>query len=188
MPEGAADGILRGMYLLREGAKSEKRVQLLGSGSILREVIAAAELLESDWKIGSDIWSVTSFNELQRDGVDTQRYNLLHPGEKAKQPYAQRVMGTHKGPAVAATDYIRLYSESIRPYLGDRRYVTLGTDGYGRSDFRRKLREFFEVNRYYVTIAALNALADEGTVDRKLVGEAIKKYGINPDKPNPVSV
>jgi pyruvate dehydrogenase E1 component len=125
---------------------------------------------------------------LQRDGVDTHRYNLLNPGSKPKQTYAQQAIGARKGPAIAATDYVRLYSESIRPYIGDRRYVTLGTDGYGRSDFRRKLREFFEVNRYYVTIAALNALADDGTIDRKLVGDAIKKYGINPSKPNPVSV
>ncbi len=193
MPEGAAEGILRGMYLLPSSttagtAKKQPTVQLLGSGAILREVIAGAELLASDWNVQSDIWSVTSFNEIARDGVATHRENLLHPGSKPKLSYAETVLADRSGPAVAATDYVRLYAESIRPYLGNRRYVTLGTDGYGRSDFRRNLREFFEVNRHYVTVAALNALADDGTIDRKLVTQAIEKYGLDPSKPNPVSV
>ena len=187
MPEGAADGILRGMYLLREGAKSKgPRVQLFGSGAILREVLAAAELLANDWGVQSDIWSVTSFNEVQRDGMEAQRYNVLHPGEKPRVPYAESLLANRKGPAIASTDYIRAYSESIRPYIGNRRYVTLGTDGYGRSDFRKKLREFFEVNRYFVTLAALHALAEDGELDRKRVQEAIEKYGIDPSKPHPV--
>ena len=191
MPEGAAEGILRGMYLLKEGPKTPKdgaRAQLLGSGAILREVLAASDLLASDWNVQSDVWSVTSFNELHRDGVAVERENLVNPGEKPKEPYAARALVKHAGPAIAATDYVRLYSESIRPYIGDRRYVTLGTDGYGRSDYRKKLREFFEVNRYYVTVAALSALAADGTIDRKLVSQAVAKYGIDPKKPNPVSV
>jgi len=145
-------------------------------------------LLESDWSVPSDVWSVTSFNELARDGVATHRENLYHPDAKPKLTYAETVLAGRSGPAIAATDYVRLYAESIRPYIGNRRYVTLGTDGYGRSDFRRKLREFFEVNRAYVTVAALNALADDGTIERKRVAEAIAKYGIDPNKPNPVTV
>ena len=137
--------------------------------------------------MSSDVWSVTSFNALQRDGVAARRWNLLHPEEKPRLSYVEVCLRDRQGPGVASTDYIRTFAEQIRPYV-ERRYVALGTDGYGRSDFRRKLREFFEVNRYYVTIAALNALADDGTIDRKLVGDAIKKYGINPNKPNPVSV
>jgi pyruvate dehydrogenase E1 component len=193
MPAGAAEGILRGMYLLRPSTDSGRAndgrpmVQLMGSGSILREVLAAAELLENDWGIGSDTWSVTSFNELHRDGVAVERENLLHPNAERKRSYAQRMLADRRGPAVAATDYVRLYAESIRPHI-DRRYVTLGTDGYGRSDTRRKLREFFEVNRYWVTLAALGALADEGTIERGRVAEAIAKYGIDPSKPNPVGV
>ena len=191
MPAGAEAGILKGMYLFRSTevkGKKNPTVQLFGSGAILREVIAAGDLLAADWNVQSDIWSVTSFNELQRDGVDTHRANLLHPENERKLSYVEQMLEGRSGPGVAATDYIRLYSESIRPYVGNRRFVTLGTDGYGRSDFRSKLREFFEVNRYFVTIAALNALADDGTIPRKTVAEAIKKYGIDPNKPNPITV
>ena len=190
MPKGAEEGILRGMYLLRDGGKQEKktaRVQLFGSGAILREVIAGADLLASDWSVQSDIWSVTSFTELQRDGVATHRHNMLHPDDKARRSFVEASLGDRQGPGIAATDYIRTYAESIRPYVG-RRYVTLGTDGFGRSDFRRKLREFFEVNRHYVAVAALKALADEGTIAPKIVSEAIKKYAIDPNKPNPITV
>jgi pyruvate dehydrogenase E1 component len=189
MPAGSEEGILRGMYLFKDGGKDKgPRVQLLGCGAILREVIAASELLENDWKVKSDIWSVPSFNEVARDGVAVHRENLLRPEDKAKLCYAEQLLADRKGPAIASTDYVRLFAESIRPYLGDRKYVTLGTDGYGRSDFRTKLREFFEVNRYYVTVAALSALADEGTVERSVVSAAIKKYGIDPKKPNPITV
>jgi pyruvate dehydrogenase E1 component len=189
------------MYLLREGAstglassKKSPRVQLLGSGAILREVEAAADLLQNDFGVTADVWSATSFNELRRDGIDAERWNLLHPDEKPRKSYVEQCLGDRKGPVVASTDYIRTFADQIRPYIPStssgqgRRYVTLGTDGFGRSDFRRKLREFFEVNRYYVALAALKALADDGDIDRKVVSEAIKKYGIDVSKPNPVTV
>jgi len=188
VPAGAEQAILKGMYLLHDGGDDAKapRVQLFGSGSILREVEAAATLLADDWKVRADVWSVTSFNELQRDGVATQRWNLTHPQEQRKSFVAQSLEG-RVGPGVAATDYVRTYSEQIRPYVG-RSYVTLGTEGYGRSDYRRKLREFFEVNRHYVALAALKALADEGTIPMETVTTAVKKYGIDPNKPNPITV
>ena len=196
MPEGAAEGILRGMYLLRDGGpstgsgrtKNQPRVQLLGCGAILREVLAAGELLAEDWNVASDVWSVTSFNELARDGVACARENLFHPGAKAKVPYAAHALAGRAGPAIASTDYVRLFSEQIRPYIGDRRYLTLGTDGYGRSDYRRMLRRFFEVDRFYVTLAALHALAQDGTIESSVVAKAIEKYNIDPSKPNPVTV
>jgi pyruvate dehydrogenase E1 component len=190
MPENAADDILRGMHSIRDAGKAgkkERRVQLFGSGAILREVEAAADLLAGDWDVTSDVWSVTSFNELQRDGVAATRWNMLHPRERARLPFvAQRLEG-RPGPGIAATDYIRTFAEQIRPYVG-RRYVALGTDSYGRSDFRRKLREFFEVDRHWVTIAALQALASEGTIDASTVAKAIAKYDIDPEKPNPIAV
>jgi pyruvate dehydrogenase E1 component len=195
MPEGAADGILRGMYLLRDASTSSAQarknapmVQLMGCGAILREVLAAADLLANDWNVASDVWSVTSFNELARDGVQCTRENLFHPEAKPQVPYMTSVLEGHNGPAIASTDYIRLFAESIRPYIADRRYVTLGTDGYGRSDYRSKLRSFFEVDRYYVTLSALHALAQDGTIKTSVVTDAIKKYGIDPAKPNPVTV
>ncbi|MBV8637480.1 MAG: pyruvate dehydrogenase (acetyl-transferring), homodimeric type [Candidatus Eremiobacteraeota bacterium] len=191
MPEGAAEGILRGMHLIHDAGKIDKktpRVQLMGSGAILREVIVGADLLANDWGVQSDIWSVTSFNELHRDGNAVARENMLNPGAKPKLSYVETLLGDRPGPAIASTDYIRLYSEQIRPYVGNRRYVTLGTDGYGRSDTRKKLREFFEVNRYYVAVAALHALAQDGTIDAKRVAEAIAKYGLDPNKPNPITV
>jgi pyruvate dehydrogenase E1 component len=190
MPEGAAEGILRGMYLLHDAGTANKkaqRVQLLGSGAILREVEAAAELLSSDWGVSADVWSATSFNQLRREGIDAERWSLLHPEEKPRLSYVEHCLSERKGPLVAATDYVRTFADQIRPYV-KRRYVTLGTDGFGRSDLRRKLREFFEVNRYYVALAALKALADEGEIPLKTVSEAIKKYGIDPAKPNPVTV
>jgi len=187
MPAGAEEGIIRGMYLLREGGRKKKRAQLLGSGTILREVLAAAELLESDWGVSADVWSVTSFNELGRDGAAAARWNMLHPAETPRVPYVSQQLAGRKGPAVAATDYIQGYAEQLRPYVG-RHYVTLGTDGFGRSDVRAQLRRFFEVDRYYVTVATLTALADEGELDRKVVAEAIRKYRIDPDKPDPATV
>ncbi len=187
MPEGVQDGVVKGMYLYKPGPKRKKRVQLLGSGTILREVIAAGELLEKDFQIAADIWSVTSFNELRREGLDVQRYNMLHPEEEPATSYVARCLRDREGPVVAATDYIRSYADQIRPFI-EQRYVVLGTDGFGRSDMRSQLRKFFEVNRYYVAIAALKALADQGTIDAAIVSKAIAKYKIDPEKPNPVKV
>ncbi len=189
MPSDARDGILRGMYLLRDGGGDEKqpRVQLFGSGAILREVIAGADLLANEWGVASDIWAVTSFNELQRDGVAARRWNLLHPQETPRQCYVEQCLAGRAGPGITATDYIRAYGEQIHPYVG-RRYIALGTDGYGRSDYRRKLRAFFEVNREWVALTALRALADEGTIPMTTVKKALDKYKIDPNKPNPITV
>ena len=188
MPKGVEDGIIRGIYRLQQGgrAKDATRVQLLGSGTILREVIAAAELLKKDWNVEADVWSVTSFNELRRDGQDAERWNMLHPTKKARVPYVTEQLDGTDGPIVAATDYMRAYADQIRPYLS-KRYLTLGTDGFGRSDMRSQLRKFFEVNRYYVAVAALKVLADEGRVESAVVSKAIRKYKIDPEKPNPLT-
>jgi pyruvate dehydrogenase E1 component len=188
MPKGVEEGIIKGMYLFKPGSRKKKRVQLMGSGTILREVIAAAELLEKDWNIAADVWSVTSFTELARDGMECERWNRLHPMEKQRQPYVAEQLQEASGPVVASTDYVRMFADQIRSYLGKRSYSTLGTDGFGRSDLRRRLREFFEVNRYHVVIAALKAMADEGSVDADLVAQAIKAYKINPEKSNPTKV
>jgi pyruvate dehydrogenase E1 component len=187
MPDGAEEGILKGMYLLQKGSQDNLKVQLLGSGAILREVIAGAQLLKDDFGVDADVWSVTSFNELRRDGLDIDRWNMMHPESKAKQSHVEQSLGKTTGPIIAATDYMRTYADQIRNFI-DRRYVVLGTDGYGRSDTRERLRHHFEVNRYYVALAALKALADDGEIEMSRVTEAIKKYDINPDKPNPVTV
>ena len=186
MPEGVESGILRGMYRVREAAGDDDapRVQLLGSGTILREVLAAAEMLEHDHGVAADVWSVTSMNELARDGQDTDRWNLLHPDEEPRRAYVERQLAGTQGPVVAATDYMRSYAEQIRAYV-PRTYRTLGTDGWGRSDGREKLRHFFEVHRDYVCVAALSALAHEGTIDADAVLRAIEKYGIDSDRPAP---
>ncbi|BAN68518.1 pyruvate dehydrogenase (acetyl-transferring), homodimeric type [endosymbiont of unidentified scaly snail isolate Monju] len=188
MPEGVEEDIIRGIYRYRQGSRKKKRVQLMGSGTILREVIAAANLLEEEWNVAADVWSVTSFNELRRDGIDVERWNMLHPTKKPRVPHVQRMLGDARGPVVAATDYLRAFPEQIRPYLGDRHYLTLGTDGFGRSDLRSQLRKHFEVNRYYVVVGALKALADMGEIEPKVVAQAIKAYKIDPEKPNPVTV
>jgi len=189
MPKGSEEGIRKGMYLFREGGKGKQRVQLMGSGTILREVIAAADLLKDDWKVEADIWSCTSFTELRREGIDTERYNMLHPtAKKPRLSFVEQQLSGRQGPAVASTDYVRAFADQIRPYVKDRRYLVLGTDGFGRSDTREALRHFFEVDRYYVTVAALKALYDDGEISGKTVTEAIRKYGIDPDKPNPVTV
>ena len=193
MPPDARDGILRGMYLLRPSTSSGQAkkktpcVQLFGSGAILREVLAGADLLANEWNVSSDVWSVTSFNALQRDGVAARRWNLLHPEEKPCLSYVEECLLDRQGPGVASTDYIRTFAEQIRPYVG-RRYVALGTDGYGRSDFRRKLRAFFEVDRHFVALAALHALAEEGTLPASTVQKALEKYEIDPNKRNPIDV
>ncbi len=190
MPEGVEKGILRGMYLLSEGKakKGQPRVQLLGSGTILREVIAGAALLQKDFGIAADIWSVTSFNELRRDGLDTQRWNMLHPEAEPRLSHVEQCLKDRPGPVVAASDYMKIFADQIRAFLPAHNYLALGTDGFGRSDTRKQLRKFFEVDRHYVAVAALKALADEEAVPRKKVTEAIKKYGIDPDKPNPTTV
>jgi pyruvate dehydrogenase E1 component len=189
MPAGAEAGILKGMYLFRESKEAKKpRVQLMGSGTIFREVIAAAELLELDWGVVADIWSCTSFTELRRDGMAAERHNMLNPEAAPQVPYVAQQLKGRKGPAIAATDYMRSFAEQVRPYINDRKFSVLGTDGFGRSDTRKQLRKFFEVNRYYVVIAALKALADEGQVPLKTVSEAIKKYGIDVTKPAPWTV
>jgi pyruvate dehydrogenase E1 component len=184
MPDGAEGGIRRGMYLFREGSKQTPRVQLLGSGTILREVIAAADLLENDFGVAADIWSCPSFNELRREGLEAERWNLLHPAAAARKSYVEECLAKREGPVVAATDYMRAFPEQIRPYVR-KRYVCLGTDGFGRSDYRVALRKFFEVNRHYVTLAALKALADEGMLATSKVAAAIAKYGIDAEKPAP---
>ncbi len=188
---GDEDGIIRGMYLLKrggvKGSATAPRVQLMGSGTILREVIAAQELLQADWGVAADVWSVTSFTELRRDGMDCERHNLLHPeAAKPQVPYVAKLLADQPGPIVASTDYMKIFAEQIRAYLPrGREYRVLGTDGFGRSDYRSKLREHFEVDRHFVVLSALRALADEGKMPLKAVADAIKKYGINPEKANP---
>jgi len=189
MPEGAAPSIIKGMYLYEAAAKKAKgpRVQLLGSGTIFREVIEAAALLEADWGVGADLWACPSFTELARDGMAVGRENLMNPVAKPKTSHVERCLAETAGPVIAATDYMRSFAEQIRPYV-PRRYVVLGTDGFGRSDTRRKLRHFFEVDRYYVTVAALKALADEGALPAAKAAEAMKKYGLDPAKRAPWTV
>jgi pyruvate dehydrogenase E1 component len=188
MPEGAPDGILRGMYLLRSSSRSGDgaRVQLLGSGTILNEVLAAAELLESDFDVAADVWSVTSFTELRRDGIAVERWNMLHPLEDARRAYVTEQL-EGRGPVVASTDYIRAYADQIRQWVPGR-YRVLGTDGFGRSDSRGALRRFFEVNRHYVAVAALKELADQGQVEPGRVQEAIERYEIDAEAPMPTTV
>ncbi len=188
MPEGVEAGILKGMYCFKKTpAKNKSHVQLLGSGSILREVIFAAELLEKEFQVTSDIWSVTSFNLLARNGQEVERWNRYHPLESKRIPYITSCLENTEGPIIAATDYIKLFSDQVRAFV-PRHYVVLGTDGYGRSDTRSQLRQFFEVDRYYVVCAALKALADEGMLSQEIVKQAMEKYKINPDKPNPITV
>ncbi|MFZ1445030.1 MAG: pyruvate dehydrogenase (acetyl-transferring), homodimeric type [Candidatus Dechloromonas phosphoritropha] len=188
MPVGAEADIIKGMYSFRKGSDAAgPRVQLLGSGTIFREVIAAAELLKQDWGVEADLWGCPGFNELVRNGQDVHRWNMLHPLEAPKLSHVEQKLAGAKGPVIAATDYIKLYSEQIRPFV-KAPYVTLGTDGFGRSDTREKLRHFFEVDRHWVTLAALKALADSGEIAREKVAAALVKYKLDPNKPNPLSV
>ncbi|MES2932155.1 MAG: pyruvate dehydrogenase (acetyl-transferring), homodimeric type [Pseudomonadota bacterium] len=186
---GQEEGILKGMYLFQEGDKSAKhRVQLIGSGTILRESIAAAELLQNDWGIAADIWSAPSLTLVAREGQDADRWNMVHPADAPRLPYVTQLLQKTTGPIIASTDYMRAFAEQIRAFIPKgRSYKVLGTDGFGRSDSRVKLREFFEVDRHYVTVAALKALADDGVISASVVSQAITKYGINPNKPNPVT-
>ena len=184
---GTEEQIIKGMYLLEEGKKKTPRVNLLGSGTILRESMAARKLLEADWGVAANVWSCPSFNELARDGQDCERWNLLHPTDKPRVPFVTQQLEPHAGPVVASTDYMKNFAEQIRAFIPKgRAYKVLGTDGFGRSDFRSKLREHFEINRHYIVVAALKALADEGSVPAAKVAEAIKKYGINTEKINPL--
>jgi pyruvate dehydrogenase E1 component len=188
MPEGVEDGIIRGMYRLRRSTlEAVARVQLMGSGTILREVVAAAQLLEERFGVAADIWSLTSVNELQRDGKAALRWNMLHPGEEKRLPYVTRQLADETGPFIAATDYMKSYADQIREFVPGR-FKVLGTDGYGRSDTRSKLREFFEVSREYVVLAALEALVEEGVLDNTRMVEAIAGLGIAPDKADPVNI
>jgi len=187
MPEGVREGILKGIYRVRAGIAGEQRVQLLGSGAILRESLAATELLERDFGVAVDVWSVTSFNELRREGLEVERWNRLHPEQESRRSYVEQQLGPTSGPIIAATDYIRTLADQIRPFVPGR-YRVLGTDGFGRSDVRSQLRKFFEVDRYHIALAALDALADEGELPASRAAEAIEKYGIDPEKPNPVGV
>lgn len=185
MPEGAEENIIKGLYALQQGGKGKHKVQLMGSGTILREVIAAADLLQQDFDVSADIWSVTSFNEIGREANDCARWNRLHPTKKARVPFITEQLQKQSGPAIAATDYIRSYADQVREFM-PMSYTVLGTDGFGRSDMRSALREYFEVNRYYVVVAALKALADEGTIPAKTVADAIKKYSLDAEKINPI--
>ncbi|ABC28140.1 Pyruvate dehydrogenase complex, dehydrogenase (E1) component [Hahella chejuensis KCTC 2396] len=187
MPEGAEEGILKGMYLFEEGAKDGKaRVQLLGCGAIFNEVRAAAKLLKDDFSIDSDIWSVTSFTELAREGHHVRRWNMLHPEEPRRESYVKQCLKDREGPVIASTDYMRLFADQVRQFIPQQTVHVLGTDGFGRSDTREKLRRHFEVDRYYVAVAALDCLAREDKIERSVVTEAIRKYGIDPNKPNPI--
>ncbi len=190
---GSEEGILKGLYLLQEGAPQPAsspgpRVQLMGSGAILREVVAAAALLKADFGVAADVWSATSLTELRRDGLAAERWNLLHPESEERVPYVQQCLQGRSGPVVVATDYMKIVGDQIRPFVPDRRFIALGTDGFGRSDTRESLRTFFEVDRHFIVLAALKALADAGEVPRARVGEAIRRYGIDAEKPDPASV
>ncbi|MFN3964757.1 MAG: pyruvate dehydrogenase (acetyl-transferring), homodimeric type [Silanimonas lenta] len=191
MPEGAAEGIIKGMYLLKDAGKPKKgelRVQLMGSGTILREAIAAAELLDREFGVSADIWSCPSFTELRRDGFDCERWNRLHPEAKTpRKAYVTELLEGRQGPAIAATDYVRQYADQIRAFV-PMRYTVLGTDGFGRSDTRANLRRHFEVDRHYIAHAAIAALAAEGKMNAKDVARAIKTFGIDPEKANPIGV
>jgi len=187
MPQGVEEGIIKGMYLLEACEKSDtKHVQLLGSGAILREVQQAAQMLFEDFSVTSDVWSVTSFNELRKEGLSVERYNRMHPDKTPKVPYVSSLLKNRRGPVIAATDYMRLYADQIRPFI-DAPYVTLGTDGYGRSDTREQLRHFFEVDAKFIVIAALHALQQDGEISKKVLTEAMQKYGIDSGKPDPVT-
>ena len=184
-PKGCEEGIIKGMYLFKEyNKKGKTKVQLLGSGTILREIISAAKILSEDYGIDSDIWSVTSFNELRRDGMETERWNLLNPDEKRKKSYVQNCLEKRDGPIIAASDYTRSFSDQIRPYT-EKPFYSLGTDGYGRSDTRKNLRKFFEVDKEHIVAYTLSALAKEQLIESKKAEKAIKKYKIDKDKAFP---
>ncbi len=187
MPKGCEAGILKGMYSFSKSKAKGEKVQLMGSGVILREVIAAAALLEKDWGISADVWSVPSFTELRREGLDCDRWNMLNPEKKQRVSYVAECLNETTGPVIASTDYMKSFAEQIQRFVPNQ-FVVLGTDGYGRSDSREALRDFFEIDRYYIVVAALKALSDEGKLPVDKVTEAVKKYKLNPNKPNPSTV
>ncbi len=184
MPEGAEEGIRKGIYKLETYTGSKGKVQLMSSGTIMNEVRKAAQILSDEYGIASDVYSVTSFNEVTRDGQACERYNMLHPEAEAQVPYIQTVMGTE--PAIAATDYMKNYAEQVRAFIPAESYKVLGTDGFGRSDSRENLRRHFEVNAGYVVVAALTELAKRGDVEKSVIAEAIKKFDIDTEKTNPL--
>jgi pyruvate dehydrogenase E1 component len=188
MPEGVEDGIRKGMYLFREGPNMPQKVQLMGSGSIMREVMAAAEILQTQFGVACDLWSVPSFTELARDGTDATRHNRLHPEQTQRTPYVTQCLQGHRGPVIAATDYIRAYADQIRAFVPNEHYIVLGTDGYGRSDTRANLRRFFEVDRYHVAYSALSALYEMEQISRTELVHARKQLGIDTDHANPLEL
>jgi pyruvate dehydrogenase E1 component len=187
MPKGAKEGILKGMYKFKASSKKtlKLKAQLFGSGTILNEVIKAQEILEEDFKVSADIWSITSYKELRKDGLDTDRWNMLNPGKDPKIPYITRVLKDQEGVFVAASDYVKALPDSISKWF-PKPLTALGTDGFGRSESRAGLRDFFEVDAKHIVVAALYALALENKIKVETVEKAIKEYGINPDKPNPI--
>jgi pyruvate dehydrogenase E1 component len=186
MPQGVEDGIHRGMYLFQQGKDQEPKVQLMGSGTILREVIAAAGLLEKDFGVQADVWSILGVNQLHREGVLIENWNRHHPEHPRKKTYVEEQLEGHEGPVVISTDYVQAYCEQLRRFI-HRPLTILGTDGYGRSDSREVLRRFFQVDRYHVVVAALKSLADEGGLPRTVVSDALRKYQINPEEPHPLT-
>ena len=185
MPENVSEGIIKGMYRIKEGAESKgAHAQLLGSGTILREVLAASELLQDDWKVSTDVWSVTSFTELRRDGLSIDRENMYNPEVAEKNTWVAQCLDATNGPVIATTDYMRSVPDLIRTWV-PRRYLTLGTDGYGRSDTRKALRDFYEVDRFHITLATLKALVADGAIEKKILAKAIQKYGLEANRPNP---
>ena len=186
--ENISDGIIKGIYCLKnKEKKSSKYVQLLASGSMVNEIIEAGKLLKNDWNIDSSIWSVTSYSELHKEAEDVRRWNILHPELSPRKSYLEEMINSSNGPVIAVSDYVKLVSEQIAPYINCP-FVALGTDGFGRSDTREKLRDFFEVNRYYIILYALDKLAKIGEIDKKLISKCIKKYNIDFNKPNPNKV
>jgi pyruvate dehydrogenase E1 component len=185
MPEGVADGIRKGIYKIRAGKGSADALQLFGSGTILREVLAAADYLTEEHGLDVDVWSVTSYSELRRDGIDCERWNIRHPDDAARVPYIATALNGLTGPFVAASDYMRIVPDQVREWIPGR-YVVLGTDGFGRSDSRQALRKHFEVNRDNIVVASLNALAAEGRIEKNAIADAIRQFELDPDKPNPV--
>ena len=188
IPEDSKKGILKGMYLFKEfNNKGKIKIQLLGSGTIFREMMKAAEILSKEYNIDSDLWSVTSFNELRRDGMEIERKNLLNPGDKPERSYVEKCLGKREGPIIAASDYMRTYADQIRPYLS-KPFYSFGTDGYGRSDSRKNLRKFFEVDKEHIVAYALSALAKEQLISSKHAEKAMKKYNIDKEKPIPTEL
>ena len=188
MPKDCEDGILKGMYKIKETSGSkDAKIQLLGSGTILREMMAASEILKKEYQVDSEVWSVTSFNELRRDGLEVERFNLLNPDKEPKKSYVEKCLGKTEGPILAASDYMRMNSDQIRPYI-NKSFYSLGTDGFGRSDTRKNLRKFFEVDKEHIVAYGLSVLAKEQLVASKYAKDAIKKYKIDTNKPMPTKL